>query len=75
MKPKRFLEPKFFSVVKFKKLGFSAPLTLSNIRIKMCSGLDVNKSVNLWINLISLGTFHFCVIFEILNLLNWILIY
>jgi len=25
---KMFLEPKFFSVVKFKKFGFSAPLTV-----------------------------------------------
>jgi len=24
---KTFLEPKFFSIVKFKKLGFSTPLT------------------------------------------------
>jgi len=30
---KRFLEPKFLFIVKFKKLGFSAPLTLIKFRI------------------------------------------
>jgi len=33
---KTFLEPKFFSIkVKFKKLGFSAPLSLPSIRMRM----------------------------------------
>jgi len=31
---KTFLEPKFFSIVKFKKLGFSAPLILRQVYIK-----------------------------------------
>jgi len=29
---KTVLEPKFFSIVKFKKLGFSAPLNCSSIK-------------------------------------------
>jgi len=44
---KTFLEPKFFSIVKFKKLGFSAPLTFY---VDCSSG----NTVDYWIFLITL---------------------
>jgi len=33
-------------------------IDFSNFFINMCSGIDVNKNVNLWITLIFVGTFH-----------------
>jgi len=33
-------------------------IDFSNFCVNTCSGLDVNKNVNSWINLIFVGVFH-----------------
>jgi len=47
---KTFLKPKIFSIVKFKKLGFSAPLSWSCKQlVKISANISVSKFCNIGI--------------------------